>query len=260
MTFHTKTIAADPAGDIIRLVLLGPASAATARVRELVRFEARGAQQVQGAEAAAQALRGGDIAAAAVVLADRPDEMLAQLQALRGRTEKPIIVFAADPQALPGMLALQFGADAVLADSAADSFVQASVRALLRRLQAYRDLGRGPREKLDRGPLQLDLTCHLATWQGQDVRLTATEFTLLHLLAERPMHIRTREHLQDALYGNRIFVDDRTIDSHVKRLRKKLRAVDPGFDAIDTVYGVGYRFRLPVAPLVRARPQLHSVS
>jgi len=84
---------------------------------------------------------------------------------------------------------------------------------------------------------------HLCTWKGEPVRLTVTEFLLLKALAQRPGMVKNRDQLMDAAYGENIYVDDRTIDSHIKRLRKKLRGVDPEFDCIETLYGVGYRYK-----------------
>lgn len=84
---------------------------------------------------------------------------------------------------------------------------------------------------------------HLCTWKGEPVKLTVTEFLLLKALAQRPGHVKNRDQLMDAAYGENIYVDDRTIDSHIKRLRKKLRATDNEFDKIETLYGVGYRYK-----------------
>ena len=84
---------------------------------------------------------------------------------------------------------------------------------------------------------------HLCTWKGEPVKLTVTEFLLLKALAHRPGHVKNRDQLMDSAYGENIYVDDRTIDSHIKRLRKKLRQVDETFDNIETLYGVGYRYK-----------------
>ncbi len=94
-----------------------------------------------------------------------------------------------------------------------------------------------------RGDLTLDPNRHLCTWKNQPVELTVTEFLLLKALAQRPGHVKSRDQLMDSAYGENIYVDDRTIDSHIKRLRKKFKAVDDDFDMIETLYGVGYRFK-----------------
>jgi two-component system response regulator ChvI len=94
-----------------------------------------------------------------------------------------------------------------------------------------------------RGELVLDSSRHLCTWKSQPVDLTVTEFLLLKSLATRPGHVKNRDQLMDAAYGEHIYVDDRTIDSHIKRLRKKFRVVDGEFAQIETLYGVGYRYK-----------------
>jgi two-component system response regulator ChvI len=94
-----------------------------------------------------------------------------------------------------------------------------------------------------RGELVLDPARHLCTWKGQPVQLTVTEFLILQALAVRPGHVKSRDQLMDAAYGEHIYVDDRTIDSHIKRLRRKIRAVDDSFAQIETLYGLGYRYK-----------------
>ena len=91
--------------------------------------------------------------------------------------------------------------------------------------------------------MTLDPARHLCTWHGEPVELTVTEFLILKSLAQRPGHVKNRDQLMDAAYGEHIYVDDRTIDSHIKRLRKKFKAVDTEFAQIETLYGVGYRYR-----------------
>jgi two-component system response regulator ChvI len=94
-----------------------------------------------------------------------------------------------------------------------------------------------------RGKLTLDPARHESLWEGKPVKLTVTEFLLLQSLAQRPGFVKSRDNLMDAAYDDQVYVDDRTIDSHIKRMRKKFREVDPEFDAIETLYGVGYRYR-----------------
>ena len=96
---------------------------------------------------------------------------------------------------------------------------------------------------LKRGKLTLDPARHETLWDGKPVKLTVTEFLLLQSLAQRPGFVKSRDNLMDAAYDDQVYVDDRTIDSHIKRMRKKFREVDPEFDAIETLYGVGYRYR-----------------
>ena len=93
-----------------------------------------------------------------------------------------------------------------------------------------------------RGSLQMDPLRHKVVWKGHDVSLTVTEFLLLQALANRPGVVKSRDQLMDVAYDDQVYVDDRTIDSHIKRLRKKLRKNDEAFSSIETLYGIGYRF------------------
>ncbi len=122
--------------------------------------------------------------------------------------------------------------------------VHERIRALLRRGEIARggaDIQAEP--VIQRGDLTLDPGRHQCTWKSQDVDLTVTEFLILKSLAVRPGHVKSRDQLMDSAYGEHIYVDDRTIDSHIKRLRKKFKAVDTDFVQIETLYGVGYRYR-----------------
>ena len=101
----------------------------------------------------------------------------------------------------------------------------------------------GDANVLERGQLRMDPERHICTWKSEAVKLTVTEFLILQALASRPGVVKSRNALMDAAYDDQVYVDDRTIDSHVKRLRRKFKSVDAGFDMIDTLYGVGYRFR-----------------
>ena len=103
--------------------------------------------------------------------------------------------------------------------------------------------GESQSRALKRGKLTLDPARHDCLWDGKPVKLTVTEFLLLQSLAQRPGFVKSRDNLMDAAYDDQVYVDDRTIDSHIKRMRKKFREVDPEFDAIETLYGVGYRYR-----------------
>src|SRR5213595_3003591 len=115
------------------------------------------------------------------------------------------------------------------------------IRALLARGELARDREEGQGEPaIVRGPMTLDPARDQCTWSGEPVELTVTEFLILNSLAQRPGHVKNRDQLMDAAYGEHIYVDDRTIDSHIKRLRKKFKAVDDEFGQIETLYGVGY--------------------
>jgi two-component system response regulator ChvI len=118
------------------------------------------------------------------------------------------------------------------------------IRALLRRQDMALDEADPTGEAVvSRGALMLDGARHMCTWKQQAVALTVTEFLILKSLAMRPGHVKNRDQLMDAAYGDAIYVDDRTVDSHIKRIRRKLRAVDSDFNEIETLYGVGYRYR-----------------
>ena len=135
----------------------------------------------------------------------------------------------------------------------ADDYIKKpfSQRLLIERIRALIRRGELARERDDpqgepvivRGRLTLDPARHLCTWNSEQVELTVTEFLILKSLAHRPGHVKNRDQLMDAAYGEHIYVDDRTIDSHIKRLRKKFKAVDTDFAQIETLYGVGYRYR-----------------
>jgi two-component system response regulator ChvI len=122
------------------------------------------------------------------------------------------------------------------------------VKAVLRRARpeeedAAAPAGAAGSKVMKRGKLTLDPARHDSLWDGKPVRLTVTEFLLLQALAQRPGFVKSRDNLMDAAYDDQVYVDDRTIDSHIKRMRKKFRQVDPEFDSIETLYGVGYRYR-----------------
>ena len=140
-----------------------------------------------------------------------------------------------------------FAPDLVVLDvmmPALDGFaVIERIRALLRRKEAKGEKDTSQDQVLARGPLILDQQRHQCTWNGQPVALTVTEFLILKALAVRPGHVKSRDQLMDAAYGESVYVDDRTIDSHIKRLRKKFKVVDDDFEMIETLYGVGYRFK-----------------
>ena len=159
----------------------------------------------------------------------------------------PVIFLTSKDDELDEALGLAMGADDYIAKPFSQRLLIARIRAILRR----RDLERGranaaepgPEEELiDRGRLTMDPARHKVRWGGKDVTLTVTEFLILEALAQRPGVVKSRNQLLDIAYQDDVYVDDRTIDSHIKRVRRKFRAVDPDFDAIENLYGVGYRF------------------
>ena len=145
-------------------------------------------------------------------------------------------------------LGLAMGADDYISKPFSQRLLVARIRAILRRTELMRaETDTQPDEPeagslIVRGKLEMDPTRHRVSWQGKPVSLTVTEFLILEALATRPGIIKSRNQLMDAAYSDDVFVDDRTIDSHIKRLRRKFRAADPTFSAIETLYGAGYSF------------------
>jgi len=161
---------------------------------------------------------------------------------LRRNSNLPVIFLTSKDEEIDELLGLRMGADDYITKPFSQRLLIERIRALLRR----RELGEGSagsESVIVRGDLVLDPSRHLCTWQATPVALTVTEFLILKALATRPGHVKSRDQLMDAAYGEHIYVDDRTIDSHIKRLRKKFKAAEDGFNQIETLYGVGYRYR-----------------
>ena len=164
---------------------------------------------------------------------------------LRSRSEVlPIIFLTSRDEEFDRVLGLELGADDYLCKPFAMRELVARIKVLFRRLALMSGaLEEAPEERLTLGALALDLARYQASWKDRTLPLTVTEFMLLHALARRPGHVKSRAQLMQECYPHDAYVSDRTIDSHVKRLRKKFIGVDPEFEEIDTVYGVGYRYR-----------------
>jgi two-component system, OmpR family, response regulator ChvI len=164
---------------------------------------------------------------------------------LRGLSERlPILFLTSRDEELDRVLGLELGADDYLCKPFSMRELAARVKVLLRRAAVRQEpLGGAEERVLDVGGLRLDLRRYQASWRGTPVRLTVTEFTLLHALARHPGHVKSRAQLLEEGYPNDAYVSDRTIDSHIKRLRKKLAEADPELSCIETVYGLGYRYR-----------------
>lgn len=165
---------------------------------------------------------------------------------IRGLSEVlPIIFLTSKDEELDRVLGLELGADDYLCKPFSIRELTARIKVLFRRLAlGRRSEPSGADEDLVRaGPLQLDLNRYQLIWNGDIVPLTVTEFLILHALAARPGHVKSRTQLMEEAYPNDAYVSERTIDSHIKRLRAKLARIEPDFDAIETVYGLGYRFR-----------------
>ena len=165
------------------------------------------------------------------------------LQNLRKSSRLPIIFLTSKDDEIDEAMGLRLGADDYIKKPFSQRLLIERIRALLRRVDTLDDPQAQKRDgMLVRGDLVLDPERHMCTWKGQGVQLTVTEFLLLRALAQYPGHVKSRDQLMDAAYGESIYVDDRTIDSHIKRLRRKFRDVDGDFSEIETLYGVGYRY------------------
>lgn len=169
------------------------------------------------------------------------------LQKLREKSALPLIFLTSKDEEPDEALGLSLGADDYIAKPFSQRLLIARIRAILRRSEFARgapDAGEEeqPVEAIRRGRLEMDPLRHQVLWDGKPVSLTVTEFLILEALAARPGVIKSRNQLMDAAYSDDVFVDDRTIDSHIKRLRRKFRVVDPQFGAIETLYGAGYSF------------------
>ena len=170
------------------------------------------------------------------------------LQKLRETSTLPVIFLTSKDEEPDEALGLALGADDYITKPFSQRLLVARIRAILRRADLVKgeaDEGGAAEtspEPLRRGRLEMDPPRHQVAWDGRAVALTVTEFLILEALAQRPGMIKSRNQLMDAAYDDEVFVDDRTIDSHIKRLRRKFRAVDPEFAAIETLYGAGYKF------------------
>lgn len=168
------------------------------------------------------------------------------LRRLREKSAMPFIFLTSKTDELDEALGLAMGADDYIAKPFSQRLLIARIRAILRRTEMSRAAPDTQdahiTEPLVRGRLEMDPDRHLVRWGGHPVTLTVTEFMILEALAQRPGVVKTRNQLMDVAYQDDVYVDDRTIDSHIKRLRRKFREADPDFNAIDTLYGAGYRF------------------
>ena len=169
------------------------------------------------------------------------------LRRLREFSTMPVIFLTSKDDELDEALGLAMGADDYISKPFSQRLLIARIRAILRRQDLARGEAASERREaepqlIERGRLVMDPARHKVRWDGKDVTLTVTEFMILEALAQRPGVVKSRNQLLDIAYHEDVYVDDRTIDSHIKRIRRKFRAVDPNFDAIETLYGVGYRF------------------
>jgi two-component system, OmpR family, response regulator ChvI len=168
------------------------------------------------------------------------------LRRVRERTDFPVIFLTSKDEELDEALGLAMGADDYITKPFSQRLLLARIRAVLRRTEMRARPAEETQEEaapeIERGRLRMDPARHRVSWSGRDVTLTVTEFMILEALAQRPGVVKSRNQLMDVAYQDDIYVDDRTIDSHIKRMRRKFRQADGDFKAIETLYGVGYRF------------------
>ena len=198
-----------------------------------------------------------DGAAALSALSDNPPDLaifdikmprmdgLELLRRVRQSSNMPVIFLTSKNEEFDQALGLDLGADDYITKPFSHQLLAKRVKAVLRRAQPESAAGpsEGDQKTITRGSLTLDPNRHACMWNDKPVRLTVTEFLILQSLASRPGYVKSRDNLMDAAYDDQVYVDDRTIDSHIKRIRKKFRQVDDTFDAIETLYGVGYRYK-----------------
>ncbi len=172
------------------------------------------------------------------------------LRKLRETSQMPVIFLTSKDDEIDEVIGFSIGADDFIRKPFSTRLLSERVKAVLRRARGGPNMDpaqsvpqEGDRKVVTRGLLTLDPNRHICAWKGKPVRLTVTEFLLLQALAQRPGFVKSRDQLMDAAYDDSVYVDDRTIDSHVKRIRKKFREVDTEFDMIETLYGVGYRYK-----------------
>lgn len=168
------------------------------------------------------------------------------LTKLRDVTDIPVIFLTSKDDEVDQVIGLRLGADDYITKPFSQRLLIERIRSVLRRYaqpSSKPEAGASQSYVIQRGDLELDDSRHLCKWKGETVNLTVTEYLLIKALVITPGHVRSRDQLIDAAYGESIYVDDRTIDTHVKRIRRKMREIDRDFDEIETLYGVGYRYK-----------------
>lgn len=168
------------------------------------------------------------------------------LQELRKKSNVPVIFLTSKEDEIDELCGLRMGADDYIKKPFSPNLLIARIKTLIRRTDPALNRGDADGESdavIKRGDLEMNKTRHLCLWKGRPVDLTITEFLMLYALVEKTGIVKTRDQLIDAAYGSNVYIDDRTVDSHIKRLRKKFKDADKDFSGIETLYGVGYRYR-----------------
>ncbi|MBJ65263.1 MAG: DNA-binding response regulator [Rhodobiaceae bacterium] len=165
------------------------------------------------------------------------------LQRLRTESDIPVIFLTSKDDEIDQLLGLKMGADDYITKPFSQKLLIERVKTILRRGLAIKSSDLSNKDTLlKRGDLTLNIDRHECHWKNERIKLTVTEFLLLENLVNRPGYVKNRDQLMSAAYSDDIYVDDRTIDSHIKRIRRKFKSIDKDFDSIETLYGVGYRF------------------
>ena len=165
------------------------------------------------------------------------------LKKIRERSAMPVIFLTSKSDEIDQLMGLRHGADDYITKPFSQRLLLERIRAILRRNELQQNPAPATTPQISvLGSLTIDTGRHLCTWKGQPVDMSVTEFMLVKALTEHPGHVKSREQLMDSAYGEVLDVEDRTVDSHIKRIRKKFKDVDPAFDAIETIYGAGYRY------------------
>tara|TARA_Y100001954_G_C15443668_1_gene422880 strand:- start:111 stop:632 length:522 start_codon:yes stop_codon:yes gene_type:complete len=164
------------------------------------------------------------------------------LRKIREKNDIPVIFLTSKDDELDEALGLGIGADDYITKPFSQRLLLARIKAVLRR--SVNDRNKSKKNNTIIGNLTLDVDRHLCSWKENEIKLTVTEFLLLQSLASRPGHVKTRDQLMDAAYGDDVYLEDRTIDSHIKRIRRKFKLFDNEFNKIETLYGIGYKYKL----------------
>ena len=165
------------------------------------------------------------------------------LQKLRNMSDIPVIFLTSKDDEIDQLLGLKMGADDYITKPFSQKLLIERVKVILKRTAFPSEENQVNNDTLiERGNLLLNMDRHECHWKGDRIKLTVTEFLLLESLVNRPGYVKNRDQLMSAAYSDDLYVDDRTIDSHIKRIRRKFKVIDKNFDSIETLYGVGYRF------------------
>ena len=164
------------------------------------------------------------------------------LRKIKEKNDIPVIFLTSKDDELDEALGLGIGADDYITKPFSQRLLLARIKAVLRR--SVNDRNTSKKNNTIIGNLTLDVDRHLCSWKENEIKLTVTEFLLLQSLASRPGHVKTRDQLMDAAYGDDVYLEDRTIDSHIKRIRRKFKLFDNEFNKIETLYGIGYKYKL----------------